>query len=132
MWIAQQALPISVALQPMWCVQAVQRVSTLLHSPQAARTVLQASTTQSDRRHRVRHAQTVDILQLPLHHVHSATQGRVMQTVIRPQPVQLVPLASMVRLDRMEQTTRAQVVYRVLWVSMMMTATLQLLASSVL
>ena len=132
MWIAQQAQPTSVARQRTWHVQPVQQVNMLLHSPQAARTALPASTTQSDPHRRAKHVRMVAFLKLPPHRARSATQGRVMWTVIQPQHAHRVPLASTLRLDRTELMTQSQVVYRVWWVSMMMTATLRRLACSVL
>ena len=123
-WIAQQAQPTSVALQRMWHVQPVQRVNMLPHSPQAAQTALPASTTQSGPRHRAKHVRMVAFLKLPPHHARSARQGRVMLTVIQPQRVQRVPLASTLQLDRTELMARSQAVYHVQRVSMMMTATL--------
>lgn len=131
-WIAQQAQPTSVALQRMWHVQPVQRVNMLPHSPQAAQTALPASTTQSGPRHRAKHVRMVAFLKLPPHHARSARQGRVMLTVIQPQRVQRVPLASTLQLDRTELMARSQAVYHVQRVSMMMTATLRRLVCSVL
>ena len=104
----------------------------LLHSPQAARTALPASTTQSDPHRRAKHVRMVAFLKLPPHHARSATQGRVMLTVIQPQRAQRVPLASTLQLDRTELMARSPAVYRVRRVSMMMTATLRRLACSVL
>ena len=104
----------------------------LPHSPQAAPTALPASTTQLDPHHRAKHVRMVAFLKPPPHRVRSATQGRVTRTVIQPQHAQRVLLANTLRLGRTELMAPPQVVYRVQWVSMMMTATLRRLVCSVL